>query len=132
VGPAGRRLGDDALLARALSLSARAELVDVVTDTGIRIIDEAIAAFARLDDRPRGWRVPCRGLAGGRQRAGQAGEHRAALPLLDRAADIAGRGIEDDPAGDASTSSIPATSALADASTTWASRIGMGEMSGAM
>ena len=130
-----RRLGDDALLGRALSLSARAELVDGRHETGIRIIDEAIAAFARLDDavlerlagpHAEAWRV-----AGNAQV--KLGNIVAALPLLDRAAEIAGRGIEDDPTGAAATSSIPAASALVRCLNNMGfALLGMREMSGAM
>jgi signal transduction histidine kinase len=109
-----RRLGDDALLGRALSLSARAELVEGRHDAGIRIIEEALATFAKLDEQALGrlsgpyaeaWRV-----AGNAQV--KLGNIAAALPLLDRAIGIAERGIPDDPAGDTAISSIPAASAL--------------------
>ena len=130
-----RRLGDDALLGRALSLSARAELVDGRHEAGILIIDEAIAAFARLDDavlerlagpHAEAWRV-----AGNAQV--KLGNIVAALPLLDRAAEIAGRGIEGDPTGAAATSSIPAASALVRCLNNMGfALLGMREMSGAM
>ena len=130
-----RRSRDDALLGRALSLSARAELVEGRHAAGIRIIEESLAAFARLDSETlaqlpgpyaEAWRV-----AGNAQV--KLGNIAAALPLLDRGIEIAELGIRSDPANDTAISSIPAASALIRCLNNMGfALLGMRETSGAM
>lgn len=132
---AARRLGDDALLGRALSLSARVELVHGRHEAGIRIINEALSAFGRLSvetvrqlagAHAEAWRV-----AGNAQT--KLGNIVAALPLLDRAIDIAERGLEKTLADGPTTSSIPPASALIRCLNNMGfALLGMREMSGAM
>ncbi|HEV2677558.1 MAG TPA: ATP-binding protein [Aliidongia sp.] len=109
-----RRLGATALLARALSLSARVELVEGRHDTGIATIEEALAVFAGLDGdvaaqlagpHAEAWRV-----AGNAQV--KFGNIAAALPLLERSIEIAQRGLDGELTDGDVPRSIPAASAL--------------------
>ena len=111
---AARLLGEKALLGRALSLSARVDLVQGRHDAGISTIEEALAVFADLDGdvaahlagpHAEAWRV-----AGNAQV--KLGNLAAALPLLERAIEIAERGIDDEAADGAGPRPIPAASAL--------------------
>jgi len=109
-----RRLGDDALLGRALCVLARGTLVWGGLDAGIALAEEAIAAFGRLTpgDQLRlagphaeAWRV-----------AGNArlklGDIASSLPLLERAIALAELGVDAAVADEAAFSAIPATSGL--------------------
>jgi signal transduction histidine kinase len=131
---AARRFGDDALLGRALCLSARGELVWGRLAAGIAIVEEAISVFDRLSETERlrlagphseAWRV-----------AGNAriklGEIAAALPLLEHATILANNGVEAAVADEAAFSAIPATSALVRCRNNMAmALISMREMTGA-
>ena len=109
-----RRSGDDALLGRALSLAARAELFWGDIAACVARAEEAIAAFARVsaDEELR--------LAGPHAEAlrvfgnGQLrrGEVAAAMPLFDRAIAVAERGVDAARAGVVAASAIPPTNAL--------------------
>jgi len=109
-----RRLGDDALLGRALCLAARAELFWGRIEAGIATAEEAVAAFARLPENEQvrlagphaeAWRV----VGNGRLRLGDVA---TALPLFERAIAVAERGVEAAIPGEAALSGIPATSGL--------------------
>ena len=111
---AARRLGDDALLGRALCLMARVELFWGRLEAGIAAAEEAIAAFERLpeDDYLRqagphaeAWRVRGNGRL-------KLGDVASALPLLERAVAVAERGVDALRAGETAASAIPATTGL--------------------
>jgi signal transduction histidine kinase len=114
---AARRLGDDALLGRALCLGARAELFWGHLEAGVTMAEEAIAAFGRLTEgellrlagpHAEAWRVAGNGRL-------KLGDVVAALPLFERAIPLADRGIDAAISGDVALSAIPATSALVSA-----------------
>jgi tetratricopeptide (TPR) repeat protein len=109
-----RRVGDEALLGRALCLAARAELFWGQLDASAAAAKEAIAAFERLTERERlrlagphseAWRV----LGNGRLRIGEVA---AAMPLFEHAIRVAERGVDAAVSDEASASAIPATSGL--------------------
>lgn len=111
---AARRLGDDALLGRALCLFARVELGWGRLDCGIALAEEAIATFGRLtpDDQLRlagphaeAWRV----AGNARLKLGDIG---TCLPMLERAIGLAELGVDAVIADEADFSAIPSTSAL--------------------
>ena len=132
---AARRLGDDALLGRALCVSARAALIWGRLEEGIVLAEEAIAAFARLtpDDQLRlagphaeAWRV-----------AGNArlklGDIASSLPLLERAIALAELGVDAAVSDEADFSAIPATSGLVHSlNNLGMALISMRQMAGAM
>ena len=111
---AARRLGDHAVLARALCVSARGELIWGRLKAGIALADEAITVFDRLapDEQltvagphEEAWRV----AANGRLKLGDVA---AALPLFERAIVVAERGVEAKVPNEALFSGIPAASGL--------------------
>ena len=111
---AARQLGDDRLLARALSLLARRELFWGRLEDGIAIVETAIAAFGRLQEdellrlsgaHSEAWRVAGNGWM-------KLGDIAAALPLLERAIALAQRGLDAEIADEADVSAIPTTSSL--------------------
>ena len=125
-----RQLGDDVLVARALSIAARAELFWGRLHAGVAMAEEAIAAFERMPEPERrslagphaeAWRV----IGNGRLKLG---EIAIALPLFERAIAIAERGL-----GQPAASAIPATSGLVAAlNGLGVALISMREMTGAM
>ena len=111
---AARQTDDGGLLARALCLSARAELFWGRHEDGIALAEQAIGVFERLppDERLRlagphaeAWRV----LGNARLKLGDIA---ACLPLLERATALAELGVDAALAGETNVSAIPASSAL--------------------
>ena len=111
---AARQLGDDRLLARALSLLARRELFWGRLEDGIATVEAAIAAFGRVQEdellrlsgaHSEAWRVAGNGWM-------KLGDIAAALPLLERAIALAQRGLDAEIADEAEASAIPTASSL--------------------
>jgi len=111
---AAREHGDDALLGRALSIAARAELFWGHHEAGVALAEAAIAAFERLSEAERlalagphaeAWRLM------GNVRL-KLGDVAIALPLFERAIAIAEQGTDAAASGRAALSAVPATSGL--------------------
>ena len=109
-----RHISDDALLARALCLAARAEVFWGRLKGGIAFADEAISLFGQLtpDEQLRlagpqsqAWRIAGNGWL-------KLGDVAMSLPLFERAIFIAQQGVEAVGLDEEVASAIPATSAL--------------------